>query len=124
MDRKYCLEVWVDNPENNQPVLDHTSWFEHPLDPPTSFGNEVEYDPQDLDSGVGDPIVRITTPDIQETMTVKLYSSSDGVIQSLTEVLGNQALEMALPKWNRWYWVSGWRDSDNQLVMSLWFYDN
>jgi hypothetical protein len=24
------------------------------------------------------------------------------------------------PEWNCWHWVGGWRESDDELVLSLW----
>lgn len=88
------------------------------LDPPAHLNGSSSHA---IDKGgVGSPFICIRAPETNETLTLKLYSSSRGVVQTLTEVFGGEDLALSLPELNTWYWIGGWRNSDSELVLSLW----
>ena len=88
------------------------------LDAPASINNADASEA--VSDGVGSPVVRLATPAVDGTLSIKLYSSSQGVVKTLTDVLSEETVELPISEGNRWYWISGWRDSDNALVMSIW----
>lgn len=116
-DRSYFVEVFASNAEGCELESVHRSWFSSQLDVPDTFDEE---DSATAPAGIGMPTVRLTTPAVDGTMTVKLYSSKLGVVQTLSEVSSGDIVELALPEWNGWYWISGSRDTDNALVLSIW----
>ncbi len=116
--REYGFEVWTDDPAGSDAVSLHASSFTWQLDPPATLNGDATL--VEADAIVGAPVARLKTPATDGTLTLKLYSSSQGVIETQEKISGGDAVEFSLPAWNRWYWVGGWRDSDNALVMSLW----
>ena len=117
-DRSYLLEVFADDPADREMVSVHRSWFDSRLDPPKEI--EAHEASARVADGVGTPTVRLMAPSVDGTLTVKLYSSKVGVVQTLSEISGGDTIELTIPEWNGWFWISGWRDADNALVMSLW----
>ena len=117
-DRSYTLEVFAGDPADGELVSVHRSSFEMQLDAPASIHEAVAS--QAVSDGVGSPVVRLATPAVDGTLSIKLYSSSQGVVKTLTDVLSEETVELPISEGNRWYWISGWRDSDNALVMSIW----
>lgn len=117
-DRDYRFEVWSDDSAGSDAEALHSSSFVWKLDPPPTLNSDVTL--SDGDGVVGAPVARLKTPTTDGTLTLKLYSSSQGVVQTLTGVVGGETVELSIPEWNRWFWVGGWRDTDNALVMSLW----
>ncbi len=117
-DCRYLLEVFASDPESGELSSVHRSWFETRLDAPAQIreGDAVV----EQTDGVGCPIVRMQPPIADGTMTLKLYSSTEGVIETQEDVPSGEAVEFSLPDWNRWYWIGGWRDDDQKLVVSLW----
>ena len=118
--RSYRFEVWVDDPESGELILGHRSWFERQLDDPDLLREGGNAPSAEKDDGVGSPKARIKMPSVEGTMTVRLYSSSEGVVETVDGAVGGETIELTLPKWNQWYWVSGRLDADNELVLSLW----
>lgn len=117
-DRSYLLEVFAGDPTGGELASVHRSWFDSRLDPPNEIeAHEVSARVAD---GVGTPTIRLKAPVVDGTLTVKLYSAKDGVVQTLSEISGGDTIELTIPEWNGWFWISGWRDADNALVMSLW----
>ncbi len=119
-DRSYRLEVFADDPVSGEMVRAHRSWFESSRDVPATITETVEADSVESHDGVGSPAMQIKTPDVEGTLTLKLYSASQGVVQTLTEVSGGETVAFSLSEWNRWYWVGGWCDADDELVLSIW----
>ncbi len=115
---RYLLEVFVGDPDDSTKHSVHRSWLDSQLDPPDEINKNGE-STMDVD-GVGSPVVRLVAPAADSPLTVKLYSASQGVVQTLSGVSGGDRVELPLSEWNRWYWVGGWRDSDNELVLSIW----
>ncbi len=116
----YLLDVLAGDSDGGEMASVHRSWFECQLDPPDSIHEDSEVTPQASGGGVGSPIARIKTPVVDGTLTLKLYSSSQGVVKTLTEVPSGETVELSIPEWNRWFWVGGWRDTDDELVLSIW----
>ncbi len=114
----YRIEVWADDSAGSDAVSLHASSFRWQLDPPATLDGDTTL--SEGDAIVGAPVARLKTPTNAGTLTLKLYSSSQGVIETRENVAGGDTVEFSLPIWNRWYWVGGWRDTDNTLVMSLW----
>ncbi len=119
-DRSYRLEVFAGDPVSGEMVRVHGSWFESSREAPATITETVEATSVVSHDGVGSSILRIKTPVVEGTLTLKLYSSSQGVVKTLTDVSGGDTVELSIPEWNRWFWVGGWRDSDDELVLSLW----
>ncbi len=117
-ERRYLMEVFSGDPADDKLASVHRSWFEMQLDPPAHLNGSSSHA---IDKGgVGSPFICIRAPETNETLTLKLYSSSRGVVQTLTEVFGGEDLALSLPELNTWYWIGGWRNSDSELVLSLW----
>ncbi len=116
--REYRFEVGTVEASGGGTAVLHTSSFSWQLDPPEILGGGVV---ESADDGiVGVPVARVRTPIASGTLTLKLYSSSQGVVKTLTEVPSGDTVELSIPDWNRWYWIGGWRDDDQALVLSLW----
>ncbi len=114
------FEVWTRQPGADALSRAHTSWFERQLDPPAVLNDGVESATSESGTGVGLPIERIKMPASDETFTVTFYSATQGVLNTVTGVTGGEMLELKVSEWNCWHWVSVWRDSDGERVMSLW----
>ncbi len=114
----YWLDVLV-NDTNAGTILEHASCFERSFIPPDYLpvSKAVETDPSGM---VGTPVERVRMPEVEGPMTVKLYSTSKGVVQTLENVYGGEVVELQINEWNSWHWVGAWRASDDQLVFSLW----
>jgi len=41
-------------------------------------------------------------------------------VETREGIAGGETVEFAIPDWNCWHWVGGWRESDDELVFSLW----
>ncbi len=119
-DRSYRLEVFAGDPVSGEMIRVHGSWFESSREAPATITETLEAASVVSHDGVGSPILRIKTPVVEGSLTLKLYSSSQGVIQTLSEVPSGETVELPLAEWNRWFWVGGWRDADDELVLSLW----
>lgn len=117
--RDYLLEVWMEDPYGGKLMSDHASWFERSLDAPESLDGDKAVASGTSD-GVGLPVERVRMPESGEPLTVKLYSVSKGVVQTLEDVVGGEIVELQIADWNTWHWVGVWRDSDGRLVFSLW----
>ena len=119
-DRSYLLDVFVGDSDDAEMVSVHQSSFVYQLDPPEVIHEDSDTVASEDGRGVGSPIARIKTPVVDGSLTVKLYSSSQGVLETLVNVSGGEMVELAIPEWNCWYWISGWSDADNELVLSIW----
>ncbi len=117
--RSYLVEVFSRDPASDKLTSVHRSWFEMQLDAPAQLNESLQSVIPTKD-GVGSPVARIQTPVVDGTLTLKLYSSSQGVLHTLNNVEGGDMVDLSLPERNLWYWIGGWRDSDNALVLSLW----
>lgn len=115
----YRLEVWVEYPDSGGGVLDHSSRFERSLDAPESLDGDkaVALDPS---GRAGAPVERVRMPEGDGALTVKLYSASKGVVQTLENVSGGETVNLPIGEWNSWHWVGAWRDADGKLVFSMW----
>lgn len=77
--------------------------------------------PYSLAAGVGRPREIVKIPDGSGPMTLRLYSYTDErYIQTIPNVPGGHEYDFRLPAWDQWYWVGVWRNSDNELLLSLW----
>ncbi len=70
-------------------------------------------------AGVWNPVAWIRMPIVDGTLTLKLYSSSQDVVKTLTNIPSEATVELIIPEWNSWIWVGGWRDADDALVLSI-----
>lgn len=73
-------------------------------------------------ANVGGPQEVINMPDtVEGTMTLRLYSyTQQQYIQTITNVRSSDVYDFTVPAWDQWYWVGVWRDSDGELVLSMW----
>jgi hypothetical protein len=118
-DRNYRFEVWQGDAEGGQGALVHASAFERRDNAPDGPG-DVGATRADAGTGVGNPIERIVAPSSDGPLTLRLWSAARGVVETRTGVAGGETVEFAIPDWNCWHWVGGWRESDGELVLSLW----
>ena len=51
---------------------------------------------------------------------IRLGSLVRRLFRHVEVVPDGETIELTLPKWNEWYWVSGSLDADDELVLSLW----
>ncbi len=116
--RRYLLEVFSGDPADDKLASVHRSWVQTQLDPPVQL-NEISTSTVN-EGGVGSPIICMRAPEAGGAITVKLYSASRGVVQTLTELFEGEELALSLPELNCWYWIGCWRNFDNELVLSLW----
>ncbi len=115
---RYLLEVFVGDPDDSTKHSVHRSWLDSQLDPPDEMKKNRESTVEE--EGVGCPVVRLVAPAADGSLTVKLYSATQGVVQTLSSISSGDIVELPLSEWNLWYWIGGWRDSDNELVLSIW----
>ena len=116
--RRYRLEVSVEDPDGDTQVV-HASAFERRDNAPDGPG-DVGATRADAGTGVGNPIERIVAPSSDGPLTLRLWSAARGVVETRSGVVGGETVEFASPDWNCWHWVGGWRESDGELVLSLW----
>ncbi len=117
--RKYRLEVAVEDPVGGEARTVHASTFERRAGAPDGLGDAAAAQAE-AGTGVGNPVERIETPAEHGALTLKLYSATRGVVETREGVAGGETVEFAIPEWNCWHWVGGWRESDDELVFSLW----
>lgn len=117
--RKYRLEVAVEDPVGGEARTVHASTFERRAGAPDGLGDAAAAQAE-AGTGVGNPVERIETPAEHGALTLKLYSATRGVVETREGVAGGETVEFAIPEWNCWHWVGGWRESDDELVLSLW----
>ena len=118
-DRNYRFEVWQADAEGGRGALVHASSFEHRADAPDGLGDSATAR-ADAGTGVGNPVERIVAPEADGPITFKLWSAARGVVETREGIAGGETVEFAIPDWNCWHWVGGWRESDGELVFSLW----
>mgnify|MGYP003586469132 CR=1 FL=1 len=118
-DRDYRFEVWQADAEGGRGALVHASSFEHRADAPDGLG-DVDAAQAVAGTGVGNPVERIVAPAGDGRISLKLWSAARGVVETRSGVAGGETVEFAIPDWNCWHWVGGWRESDDALVLSLW----
>ena len=118
-DRNYRFEVWQADAEGGRGALVHASSFEHRADAPDGLG-DVDAAQAVAGTGVGNPVERIVAPAGDGRISLKLWSAARGVVETREGVAGGETVEFAIPDWNCWHWVGGWRESDDELVFSLW----
>ena len=118
-DRNYRFEVWQADAEGGRGALVHASSFEHRADAPDGLG-DVDAAQAVAGTGVGNPVERIVAPAGDGRISLKLWSAARGVVETREGVAGGETVEFAIPDWNCWHWVGGWRESDDALVLSLW----
>ena len=116
--RRYRLEVSVEDPDGDTQVV-HASAFERRDNAPDGPG-DVGATRADAGTGVGNPIERIVAPSSDGPLTLRLWSAARGVVETRSGVAAGETVEFAIPDWNCWHWVGGWRESDGELVLSLW----
>ena len=116
--RSYRLAV-VAQGKADEGKFVHRSTFERRLDPPTDLqeGSGFSVVSSDL---VGTPVERIVAPAADGPISFKLWSAIRGVVETCEGVPGGEAVEFAIPDWNCWHWVGGWREAAGELVLSLW----
>ena len=117
--RRYRLEVSVEDLDGVAPQVVHASEFERRADAPAGPG-DVDASRADAGTGVGNPIERIVAPSSDGPLTLRLWSAARGVVETRSGVAAGETVEFAIPDWNCWHWVGGWRESDDALVLSLW----
>jgi len=117
--RKYRLEVSIEDPAGTAPQVVHASAFERRADAPDGLGDSARAR-ADAGTGVGNPSERIVAPALDGTLTLKLWSAARGVVETREGVVGGETVEFAIPDWNCWHWIGGWREADDALVFSLW----
>jgi hypothetical protein len=117
--RRYRLEVSVEDPDGAAPQVVHASAFERRADAPDGLGDAAEAK-ADAGTGVGNPVERIVAPEADGPITLKLWSATRGVVETREGVVAGESVEFTVPDWNCWHWVGGWRESDGELVFSLW----
>lgn len=62
----------------------------------------------------------VLVPEADGAITFKLWSATRGIVEMREGVAGGEAVEFAIPDWNCWHWVGGWREAAGELVLSLW----
>lgn len=117
--RRYRLEVSVEDLDGAAPQVVHASEFERCADAPDGLGDSATAR-ADAGTGVGNPVERIVAPEADGPITFKLWSAARGVVETREGIAGGETVEFAIPDWNCWHWVGGWRESDGELVFSLW----
>lgn len=117
--RPCWLEVWAGPPAGGEPELRHAGWIEQTSVEPGEVPEEEV--PAGLDDGgVHSPVIRITAPAQDSSLTFTLYSYEAGLVDEINAVPGSQTVDLSLPTGNCWYWVGGWREADGELVLSRW----
>ena len=116
--RRYRLEVSVEDSDGVAQVV-HASAFERRDDAPDGLGDSARAR-ADAGTGVGNPSERIVAPEADGPITLRLWSAARGVVETREGVVGGETVEFAIPDWNCWHWIGGWRESDDALVLSLW----
>ena len=119
VDRDYLLEVWSEETDGAGPRLVHQSHFIRSRFPPEGAEGDAAA-PPDPQEGVGLPTESIVMPPCEGTLTVMLCMPETGATETLPEVTGGETIELQLTSWDRWHWLGAWRDSDGELVLSLW----
>ena len=78
--------------------------------------------PHTAAAGVGRAREIIKMPaNVQGTMTLRIYSlTQQRYIQTVKNVRNTDAYDFTIPAWDQWYWIGVWRDSDGELVLSMW----
>jgi hypothetical protein len=109
----------AEDPDGTAPQVVHASEFEHRAAAPDGLGDAAAAR-ADAGTGVGNPIERIVVPASDGPLTLKLWSAAHAVVETRTGVAGGETVEFEIPDWNCWHWVGGWRESDGELVLSLW----
>lgn len=119
-DCRYLFDVYTGNTASDELESTHQRSFEYQFDPPESLHVDRKTATEAICKTGTTPTVRVNTPDIDSTLTVKLYSSLQGVVETLTDVSGGEIIELDMPEWDCWYWISGRDDADDELVLSIW----
>ncbi|MGI5869094.1 MAG: pre-peptidase C-terminal domain-containing protein [Kiritimatiellia bacterium] len=117
--RKYRLEVVVDDSAADVVRVVHSSTFERRADAPDGLA-EAAAALADAGTPVGNPVERFVAPAEGGPFTFSLWSAARGTVETVEGVVGGEVVEFAIPDWNAWHWVSGTRETDDELVLSIW----